>query len=99
MFILKMLLLSLLLFPDNEQKYANILPCLQVLGFPIQLLGLVLLPYFGVKYLVEDGDALEDAKSAAVCFPDHCIMHCTSQGCPRYLHAAANNLCANDQTG
>jgi hypothetical protein len=35
-----------------------------LLGFPIQLLGLVLLPYFGVKYLVDKDSALEDAKGA-----------------------------------
>jgi len=42
------------------------LPLLNVLlGFPIQLLGLSLLPYFGVKYFVEkDGEIISDAGKA-----------------------------------
>ena len=35
-----------------------------LLGWPIQLLGLTLLPYFGVKYLVE-GDSISDDASDA----------------------------------
>lgn len=42
------------------------LPALNfILGFPIQLLGLVLLPYLGVKYFVEkDGSITDDAGRA-----------------------------------
>jgi len=40
-------------------------PLLDVLlGFPIQLLGLLVLPYLGVRYFVEEKSATEDAKQA-----------------------------------
>lgn len=37
-----------------------------LLGFPIQLLGLALLPYFGVKYFVEKDSIKGDAGDAFV---------------------------------
>lgn len=33
-----------------------------LLGFPIQLVGLLLTPYFVVKYFLEDGDVVADAE-------------------------------------
>ena len=39
---------------------------LQLLGFPIQLFGLLLLPGTIVKYLVEKDDPAEDVRSAVV---------------------------------
>jgi hypothetical protein len=41
-------------------------PPLQLLGFPIQLLGLVLTPYLAVKYVVDKGNASADLSSAVV---------------------------------
>lgn len=37
-----------------------------LLGFPIQLLGLVLLPYLGVKYYVDNESLTDDASKAFV---------------------------------
>lgn len=39
---------------------------LQLLGFPIQLFGLLLLPSTIVKYLVEKDDPTEDVRSGLV---------------------------------
>lgn len=36
-----------------------------LLGFPVQLLGLVLLPYLGVRYLADGGDVAKDVEAAA----------------------------------
>jgi hypothetical protein len=42
------------------------LPALNVLlGFPIQLLGLLALPYLGVRYLIDGGDVSKDAEAYA----------------------------------
>lgn len=42
---------------------------LQLLGFPIQLVGLLSLPYLGVRYLAEGENFQQDAKAAAVSTP------------------------------
>ena len=42
---------------------------MQLLGFPIQLVGLVSLPVLGVRYLAEGENFQQDAKAAAVGFP------------------------------
>jgi hypothetical protein len=43
------------------------LPGLDILlGFPIQLVGVLLLPYLGVKYLVNGDDILADTGKAVV---------------------------------
>lgn len=42
------------------------LPVLQLLGFPIQLLGLVVSPYLAIKYLVDNGNISEDVTSVSV---------------------------------
>ncbi len=39
---------------------------MQLLGFPIQLVGLLSLPYLGVRYLAEGADFQSDIKTAAV---------------------------------
>ncbi|KAI8462887.1 MAG: hypothetical protein J3K34DRAFT_475724, partial [Monoraphidium minutum] len=40
------------------------LPALDVLlGFPVQLVGLLLLPYLGVRYLVDGGDVSKDVEA------------------------------------
>lgn len=40
------------------------LPALNVLlGFPIQLLGLLMLPYLGIRYLVDGGDVAKDVET------------------------------------
>lgn len=39
----------------------------QLLGFPIQMLGLFMLPYLGVRYGVEGKDFVKDASEAVVC--------------------------------
>ena len=44
-----------------------------LLGFPIQLLGLALLPYFGVKYLVEKDSIKSDAGDAFVSVLPPCL--------------------------
>jgi hypothetical protein len=46
-----------------QQKPA---PSLQLLGFPIQLLGLAVTPYLAVKYVVDKGNVGADVSSAAV---------------------------------
>eukprot|EP00882_Tetradesmus_deserticola_P020496 GHRQ01022144.1.p4 GENE.GHRQ01022144.1~~GHRQ01022144.1.p4 ORF type:complete len:102 (-),score=25.41 GHRQ01022144.1:350-655(-) len=38
----------------------------QVLGFPVQLVGLLTLPYLGVRWLVDGKDASGDLEAAAV---------------------------------
>lgn len=38
----------------------------QVLGFPVQLVGLLALPYLGVRWLVDGNDASKDIEAAAV---------------------------------
>jgi hypothetical protein len=45
------------------------LPVLQLLGFPIQLLGLVVSPYLAVKYLMDNGNISEDVTSVSVSEP------------------------------
>jgi hypothetical protein len=40
----------------------------QVLGFPVQLVGLLTLPYLGVRWFVDGGDASKDIEAAAVRF-------------------------------
>jgi hypothetical protein len=44
----------------------------QVLGFPVQLVGLLTLPYLGVRWFVDGGDASKDIEAAAV----RCSLHC-----------------------
>lgn len=44
---------------------------LQLLGFPIQLFGLLLLPYLGVKYLDLGDDYSKDFKTVAVSLHRH----------------------------
>ena len=47
---------------------------LQLLGFPIQLFGLLLLPGTIIKYLVEKDDPSEDVRGALVwCCSDSAI--------------------------
>lgn len=47
---------------------------LQLLGFPIQLFGLLLLPGTIVKYLVEKDDLSEDVRGALVgCCTDSAV--------------------------
>lgn len=42
------------------------LPALDVvLGFPVQLVGLLTLPYLGVRWFVDGGDASKDIEAAA----------------------------------
>lgn len=44
----------------------NIHFLLQLLGFPIQLLGLIMLPYLVVRYYVDGADLAKDAGEAVV---------------------------------
>ena len=43
---------------------------MQLLGFPIQLVGLLSLPYLGVRYLADGKDFQDDFKTAAVGLTD-----------------------------
>lgn len=47
----------------------------QLLGFPIQLLGLVMLPYLVVRYYVDGADLAKDAGEAVVCWSDWQRVH------------------------
>ena len=56
-------------WPSNLANMGRLihLPLLNfLLGFPIQLLGLVLLPYLSVKYFVEGDNISKDASKALV---------------------------------
>lgn len=46
-----------------------------LLGFPIQLLGLLMLPYLGIKYFVEGDDYTKDAETALVRCGPHFISY------------------------
>lgn len=50
---------------DHQMIYPHSPP--QLLGFPIQLLGLVMLPYLVVRYYVDGADLAKDAGDAVVC--------------------------------
>lgn len=39
---------------------------LQILGFPVQLIGVAALPYFYVKYVIEGDSLVDDVGAAAV---------------------------------
>ena len=52
---------------------------MQLLGFPIQLVGLISLPVLGVRYLAEGENFQQDAKAAAVGFFSKLVPVC-SQG-------------------
>ena len=41
----------------------RVLPGPQLLGFPVQLLGLLALPYLGLRYLVDGGDVTKDVET------------------------------------
>jgi hypothetical protein len=43
-----------------------------VLGFPVQLVGLLTLPYLGVRWFVDGNDASKDIEAAAV---RHSLLH------------------------
>lgn len=93
-----MITTSLLLEPYSSNNLISYCCCRLIhlpllnflLGFPIQLLGLALLPYFGVKYLVEKDSIKSDAGDAFVSVPstllvsrdiEHCEHSCL-QGNP-----------------
>lgn len=64
-------LLTLLLKPDSSAAFSLTAVCLcpvgvQVLGFPIQLLGLLALPYLGIRWYVDGQDAGKDIEEYAV---------------------------------
>jgi hypothetical protein len=44
----------------------------QVLGFPVQLVGLLTLPYLAVRWYVDGNDASKDIEAAAVSNA-HCV--------------------------
>lgn len=46
---------------------------MQLLGFPVQLIGVAALPYFYVKYVIEGDSLVDDVGAAAVnpCPMDH----------------------------
>ncbi len=65
---------------------------MQILGFPVQLIGVAALPYFYVKYVIE-GDSLVDDVGAAAVTPIHgqCQESCYSVfSC---VHEAALLIC------
>lgn len=48
------------------QQVTEIATIVQLLGFPIQLIGLLFLPYAVVKYALDDDDYISDIRGASV---------------------------------
>lgn len=47
-------------------------PCAQILGFPVQLIGLLALPYLGVRWFVDGQSAGKDIEEAVVSLGTGC---------------------------
>lgn len=64
-----------------------------LLGFPIQLLGLIMTPYLGVRYLVDKKDFVEDTGKAFVSPVANACTSCISfASCPSRVLFLRRNL-------
>ncbi len=64
-----------------EQTHFAVPAYAQILGFPLEAASVLLLPYFGVKYLIDKDDVKDDIGNVVVShLPplvyNHCHGHC-----------------------
>lgn len=75
---------------NSHGATAPIVVCLshpQLLGFPVQLLGLLVMPYLGVRWFVDGQSAGKDIEDAAV------RLWLGTQGAARVLTCTCACLC------
>ena len=76
-------------FGSNDHRFDVLCARLQLLGFPVQLIGVAALPYFYVKYAVEGDSIVDDLGAAAVrtCQKYHRNIWSSRPMCNSILHA------------
>ena len=77
------------LLDQTDHRFDVLCARLQLLGFPVQLIGVAALPYFYVKYAVEGDSIVDDLGAAAVrsCQKYHRIFWSSRPMCNSLLHA------------